>query len=1172
MYYLKFFITFILITGCRILFAQQGIPYIRNYLPKEYGGHSQIFSICQDNRGVMYFANTPFITEYDGKNFRQIKISDRFVTIRSLTKGNDGRIYIGAENDFGYLAPDKSGNMCFYSLLNLVDTNERNFDNVWMTCMLGNKIYFSAYEKIFVYENNKITIIKPKVKFHLTFSSGKKIYTLDYGEGLKSLEGNNLKSVAGCEKFAGVSAVIDFGSDSLLIASESNLYIHDGKKISPFICEANKYLLNNRLYRMIKVSDTIFVAATLQGGIVLMNKSGKIKLIINKDTGLQSDVILSVFPDAAGNIWAGGDNGFSKIEISSPLTEFDSRNGLNGTVNNLKLYNNTIYAATDAGVFYLHKNYNGFIDRFISLDKITYQSFDLNYFNNSLIAATGGGLFEINQKNNIKKISNIVINAGAILASEIFHGIIYIGTLHGLSVMQFEKNEWKYLGNISKLNCDVRTIAETPDGDIWIGTFSQGLYKALIGEKFSLTPEIISFTEEDGLPLDWYQVINLNGKIVFGTEQGLFYYDEKKSKFFLDKSFTEDFSLPHSSIVRAEYDKNGNLVVISIGNIAINARDENGEFHLYKKPFMRNIKGEFYGLAVDNKNYIYAGGPDGAICYNSEIKKNFNIPYYALIRYVISGRDTIFMGTFFDSDNKVIINQPEHQKPIIEYKHNSLTFEFSAAYFEPESSLLYQYFLEGNDTCWSQLTTDTKASYTNLSEGSYKFRVKACNIYGDSSQESIYMFTVMPPWYRTLWAYIGYVLIFIFIFYISLKLYTRRLKAANIRLEKIVQERTIEIRKQNAEILQQKEEITAQRDQILVQNQELHLQKEEIIAQRDEIEAHRNKLSNQNIILTEQKKEITDSITYARRIQHAMLPDLTKCFIAHMRDETFIDYFVLFKPKDVVSGDFYWVSHVNEWLLFSVADCTGHGVPGGFMSMLGIAFLNDIVRKKEVTQTNHVLNQLRQYIVEALKQNGFTTNNNSSKDIQQDIQPYASTNNSSQLDTTAEAPFATSETDVSSSFATTIKDGMDIGICALNLNQNDDGSYRLLFAGAYNNLYLIPAFAKQKQELIEIKGDKMPVAIHMKMDDFTENVIHVHKGDTLYLFSDGFKDQFGGDKGRKFKASKFKELLISVCHKPMTEQKEIIDKTIVDWMSFINPDTNQMYEQTDDITVMGIKI
>lgn len=293
----------------------------------------------------------------------------------------------------------------------------------------------------------------------------------------------------------------------------------------------------------------------------------------------------------------------------------------------------------------------------------------------------------------------------------------------------------------------------------------------------------------------------------------------------------------------------------------------------------------------------------------------------------------------------------------------------------------------------------------------------------------------------------------------------------------------------------------------------------------------------QRDMLLHQKKEITDSIMYAQRIQKAVLPD------SNVVKEVYDDYFVLFKPRDIVSGDFYYITRVNEYLVVSAADCTGHGIPGAFMSMLGIAMLNDIIVSKDIHYANEVLGELRNRIVKALHQKGVVGEQ---------------------------------------------KDGMDIALCVINTETNE-----IQYSGANNPLYIvseeIPEELKSKVEdkfiaidgdnhiLIELKADKMPIAIYDKMEPFTNNVFKLKKSDTIYLFSDGFPDQFGGpsDKnpgGKKFKYKNFKELLLKNHEEPMMEQRELLDFEIEKWMSFENGYTKKPHEQVDDITVVGLRI
>ncbi len=323
--------------------------------------------------------------------------------------------------------------------------------------------------------------------------------------------------------------------------------------------------------------------------------------------------------------------------------------------------------------------------------------------------------------------------------------------------------------------------------------------------------------------------------------------------------------------------------------------------------------------------------------------------------------------------------------------------------------------------------------------------------------------------------------------------------------------------KSNRILKKQKKEIEEKNSILNIQNVEIRNQHEEISAQRDEIEAQRDEIITQRDLVTEQKQfieqiheELTDSIKYALRIQNAILPSE-----GYIKERLNCDFFILNKPKDIVSGDFYFVEKRKHMLLIAVADCTGHGVPGAFMSMLGISFLNEIIAKENIQSAAHVLDELRQYVIQSLQQKGVISEQ---------------------------------------------KDGMDIIFISINVNTNE-----LHFAGANNPLFLIHA---KTNELIEINGNKMPVAIYENMSPFTNHVISLQKGDTIYLTTDGYKDQFGGPNGKKFLTKNLKILLLENGIKSMNEQKEILNNTIENWKN----NYGKKYEQTDDITVLGIKI
>jgi PAS domain S-box-containing protein len=283
-----------------------------------------------------------------------------------------------------------------------------------------------------------------------------------------------------------------------------------------------------------------------------------------------------------------------------------------------------------------------------------------------------------------------------------------------------------------------------------------------------------------------------------------------------------------------------------------------------------------------------------------------------------------------------------------------------------------------------------------------------------------------------------------------------------------------------------------------------------------------SELQIQQELIKVKNKNITDSINYARRIQTAVLPgeeDMAK----HLSD-----YFVLYKPKDIVSGDFYWFSSVVttkpkqskqiSLLLIAAVDCTGHGVPGAFMSLVGSTLLNQTITNPNINHPSDALNYLNRELKRTLRR----------------------------------------QVDESS-----VRDGMDMTLCAIDLE-----NMLLEFAGANNPVYII-----RKQELIELKGDKQPIGSDSDetISPFTNQIIPIQAGDSIYLFTDGYADQFGGPKGKKFKNNQFKEVLLGMKERPMKEQCVFLDNKIEEWKAYRNEE-DKMYEQVDDILIIGIRI
>jgi len=305
-----------------------------------------------------------------------------------------------------------------------------------------------------------------------------------------------------------------------------------------------------------------------------------------------------------------------------------------------------------------------------------------------------------------------------------------------------------------------------------------------------------------------------------------------------------------------------------------------------------------------------------------------------------------------------------------------------------------------------------------------------------------------------------------------------------------------QIRMNNKQLMDQLKDANEDLEQkVIDRTKELAHKNEEVRKSRDILYKQAEEMRKVNI-------KITNSINYAKRIQNAILPPQETI------EEKIPDSFVLFKPKDIISGDFYWFGEVSNKIILGAFDCTGHGVPGAFMTLIGNDIMNFIIHAEHTTDPAEILSKLHTKIVEHLKQD--------------------STQN---------------------------QDGMDVAICVLDKDKNE-----LIFAGAKNTLVVI-----NEGEVSEYKGDKFPIGGTRGYSerDFTKQVIPLNGGSSFYMFSDGYIDQFGGDENKKFMRKRLKNLLKDIANQPMKEQKEVLDETIVDWMSGHN--------QIDDILVMGFR-
>lgn len=1079
-----------------------GTSYIKNYPSDVYGASGQNWNTIQDNRGIMYFGNTNGILEYDGAKWKLIKTPTNSAVKCLAADTSNNIIYVGAKGDMGFLSPDSSGNLVYKSLLKKVAIKNRNFADVWSIHITKNYgIVFETTSGLYFYKNDTFNVISSEGLngFKKTFYVNNTLYAFYTGSGLVKIENGKIVKVAGAETL--VDKPINFLSvynDSLMIITDSyGIYGYKNGEIVKKETEIEN-LISKDLYYTSLLSDGSYALATLSKGLLIADKNFKLLKTINAESGLINNRVTSVYQDVTSGIWITTSNGIAYTNIYSPFSEFVNKStGISGTVRCIMPFKNKLYIGADAVFVADWDEYcNNPTKKSLKFEELKnpkgrFSIWKLDTIDGKIVGGGEKGLFVIDGKNIELVDKTTDRNVRTFIVPAENRNYLIVGGGLGLSLFEKKDGKWAFKTGIKNFDEYSRHIAQDNDGYFWISEKSKGIFKIKFNNTFDSVVFCKKYDQTSGLPQNIENYLFRAGKnLVYGTLNGFYKYNSSDDKMEIADNLNYDSIRP----VVADFlytDKNGNYW---IKHVTVDLKDQNIKYWNLEKleisngkvknvisNIFRPYRSRINSFADIGNHCFIIGDKDRFIHYDEKIKSVLDRPFKAFVRSVetIKGDSVIFGGAFSNDSLTKVLNL-QNKIVVLPYENNGLRFSFSAGYYEYPEVLNYKFKLENNDNDFSDWKKESTKEYSNLSPGSYKFLVKALNNYGIESEVGSFEFKILPPWYLTIWAFGLYIILLALLIMFFVKIYTRRLQRENEKLEKTVSERTAEIVKQRDEIVKQKDEI---------------------VKQRDEIE-------QKNELITEKNKSITDSINYASRIQRAMLPlesDIEKALPEH---------FILFRPRDIVSGDFYWFAQTPDRIIITAVDCTGHGVPGAFMSMVGSEILTTIVNKG-IVEAGKILTKQNQYIRNALKQE--------------------STDN---------------------------QDGMDMALCSIDLKRRV-----VEYAGAKNPLIYI-----QNGEINVVKADKQGIGGAQYYQNFEYKTNEIPLTDTpswFYMFSDGYADQFGGPDLKKFMSKRFRNLIFDIHEKTMEQQREILNSTIDDWINN-SPDPDNA--QTDDILVIGFKM
>ncbi len=1084
--------------------AQQGAPLLTNF-KESIEIENPSWAICQDDNNVMLFANRRGILTFDGQGWNFIPIP----TIPYSLKYSplERKVYVGGDNNYGYLARDDKGIYRYFS----ISGDSSSLGLISRIILTDSTVYFYGEQSISRHnlKSEKLELRlrqKGNRAFTGMFITPKNTFINVFSKGLYRLESDTLFPIVTGYLLENEEILFSLPyNNNLVLLGKSNgeLSLFDGIKFYDYPIKDEGYLRQNILSEGLLISDSLYAFSTLDGGaLVVEKKSGKLKYAINYINGLPDDEIFALGSDNNHGLWFSHQYGLTRADLRLPIGNFSIYPGLKGNLIASLWHNNELYVATSEGVFYLKevKKYaevevlvknekaiekpiqpviqNKPVQQLIQEPQKTRKSIFSKIFGKKPVTPVvqeqtvhiitppviklpepkyfkkiAGRLKSINyvytKVDGLNEKCKQMTSAGNDILATTNRGL-YIISGHAAKAIVSNR----YINNISSKSNDNKYYVATVDGYFYITHDNKNGWVAVYPDK--------TFTHS------LYSIVSTDENTIWaGSDDILFRISLKNGISSGNPKMYSISDLPQRYII--EY-VNDTVFIFTLSGVSY--YDSNlDSFKEYRKEFTNNSARIKYVLSQQEIPWVKTEeewiniSSAGRIDYNDKVLlkifDNLNSIYTDKDNiWVVSGDNLLYRIVrnkipSVKTDINLFIRSISNAKGInfsfsdivFGSGDNTIYFDLVAPGYLKKNSTQYQYIVDKVMTEWSKWSYNNTISLM-IKPGKYTLQVRAKDIWGNISEPKMVGFTIEAPFTQTSLFYIIIVCAILIVIIGVIRFRERQLKKDKRILETRVKERTTEIEAQ--------------------------------------------------------KQEITSSIEYASRIQMAMLPEYN-----HFRD-SFSDYFIIFKPRDIVSGDFYWIGEDEKHIFFTVADCTGHGVPGAFMSTLGISTLDEVITNNKNLKANTVLNLLREKIKTSLHQTG------------------------KEGETT---------------------DGMDVAFCILHKNRKI-----LEFSGAYNTLFIY-----QEGEFKEYRGDRMPIGIYYgEKDTFTNYKINVQKGDAIYIFSDGFADQFGGPNVSKYMKYNLKKLLSEIYYKPMAEQRSILEKEFENWKGSA--------DQIDDVTILGVRI
>lgn len=763
MMYRSFFFL-LLFHACHSLQAQTyiGLREIVNYEKQQYNAGSQNWDIRQDVQGRMYFANNEGLLTFDGVYWKLFPLPNKTI-VRSIEFGHDKRIYIGAQDEIGYFSPDKSNKLTYTSLKDLLPEKDQQFADIWDIVRYREEIFFRSNNKIFRYTGNRIDVFAPATAWLFMGLYNDQLIAQDEQNGIYVFTSGQWKPLIGEQLLPPgftIIATTCLSKDScLVITSRNGLYILSGNKLHPFALSGIPMDPYQDFTGVAPIDENHFIVSTYNNGFYLLDNKGIVLENFSKKEGLQNANIRSVFKDRNHNIWLGLDSGIDFIAFNNAIKHINPPVMNDGSGYAVLIHNNYIFFGLSNGIYQLPLP--AIKDLSYAKNNITLmmggQTWGLYNINNKLLAGTDEGFLQIDDHSVKPVLKSTGFWVFVPVQQNQPNPLIAAGNYHGVRLFEYNHHQFTDKGSLPNFAESARFLVADNNNTLWVSHPYRGVYRIRLSANNDTPVKL--YTAANGLPSSLENhVYKIKNRIVIATAKGVYEYNHARDRFEPSADFKEIFG--ESSVRYLKEDPSGNIWFVQEKSVGVVDLSTLKPSIIYLPELKGKIMSGFEHIYPVDDNNIFVGGEKGFYHINFEKYKQNNHPLNVYIRSVKSiGRtDSVLFGGYSGLVNEDK-QQSNNDMPSVSHQWNSFHIEYSSPLFEQQSKIEYSYYLEGFNKGWSEWSGKTEKDYTNLPAGAYTFQVKARNNLRSESLISKYSFFVLPPWYQTKWAYIGYVLL-----------------------------------------------------------------------------------------------------------------------------------------------------------------------------------------------------------------------------------------------------------------------------------------------------------------------------------------------------------------------------------------------------------------------------